>query len=67
MIPKFDWNPVEKMVASSLFKNSANSFSNWICRSSVPLRNLDPDTPVPYCSVALTAASITSGCDASPR
>ena len=67
MMPRFEEKPVPKVMASSLPRNFASSASSSRCRSNVPFRKREPLQPVPYFSMALMPASITSGAIVSPR
>ena len=66
-MPTLDWNPVPKVTTPGFRRNLASSASSSRCISSVPLRNRDPEHPVPYCSSARMPASMTSGSVVSPR
>ena len=58
---------LEKVTASSIPTNSANSASNCTCISNVPFKKREPEQPVPYFSNALMPASITRSFVVSPR
>ena len=67
MMPTLDWKPVPKVTMPGLRRNLPSSSSSSRCICSVPLRNREPEQPVPYCSSALIPASTTSGSVVSPR
>ncbi len=67
MTPVLVWNPVGKISAASLPTRSASrrSTSRWMGR--VPLRNRDPEQPVPYLWMASMERALTCGCVVSSR